>query len=302
MAVRRSRRSKGRRRKGTRRQKRQRGGALADDKQCIFIIWPLGTGFGNQLYVYAAALTLKRAFNLPIYALPDTNGHNTTDYRPLFKECIPIDMDPALQGRIDAASQPFKDTELFTKWSVPPATDKDICIRDKYLQNHASIMPVISDIRGPIMEELAKKYADVKVDSDSSCFLHVRRGDYVDIAGAALSSPYYQKGLDMLKDVAAIKTVYIVCEPSGKQWCIDQGFKTEKEVEWIDTPDELRAFYIMSLCKGGAILSRSTFSVWGAEFGADENPDSVIIYPSKWVESRDASNAMLPERWRMTEE
>jgi hypothetical protein len=69
---------------------------------------------------------------------------------------------------------------------IPPSTEKDICIRDKYLQNHSCIIPVISDMRAPIMDALAKKYTDVKVELDSSCFLHVRRGDYVNIPGATL--------------------------------------------------------------------------------------------------------------------
>jgi hypothetical protein len=292
-----------RRRKGSRRQRRQKGGnTLSGVKQGIFIMWPMGGGFGNQLYVYAAALVLKRKFNIPIYALPDTNTRETTDYyKTLFKECIAIEMSPEVEARINAAENPFKDTDLFTKWSVPPATDKDIVIRDKYLQNHSCIVPVISDIRAPIMDILSKKYTDVKVDSDSSCFLHVRRGDYVDMPNAVLPTSYYQAALDKIKDIDAIKTVYIVCEPSGKQWCIGQGFKTEKKIEWVDTPDELRAFYTMSLCRGGAVLSRSTFSVWAAEFGADENAKSAIFIPSIWMTSKSSKDCMFPERWEMIE-
>ena len=292
-----------RRRKGSRRQRRQKGGnTLSGVKQGIFIIALTNGGLGNQLYLYAVALVLKRKFNIPIYTLPYTTVRQTPDYyKMLFKECIAIENNSEVEARINAAENPFKDTDLFTKWSVPPATDKDIVIRDKYLQNHSCIVPVISDIRAPLMDVLSKKYTDVKVDSDSSCFLHVRRGDYVDINGAVLPTSYYQAALDKIKGIDAIKTVYIVCEPSGKQWCIEQGFKTEKKVEWVDTPDELRAFYTMCLCRAGAILSRSTFSVWAAEFGADENAKSAIFIPSIWMTSKSSKDCMFPERWEMIE-
>ena len=51
--------------------------------------------------------------------------------------------------------------------------------------------------------------------------------------------------------------------------------------------------YLMSLCKGGAIISNSTFSSWGAILGADEMPDSIIIYPKAWC-TGDSSRIHFP--------
>jgi len=50
---------------------------------------------------------------------------------------------------------------------------------------------------------------------------------------------------------------------------------------------------------GGAIISSSTFSCWGAYLGPNENSDSTIIYPNinPWDSSNTPNVNEFPSRW-----
>ena len=51
-------------------------------------------------------------------------------------------------------------------------------------------------------------------------------------------------------------------------------------------------------CRGGAVLSGSTFSAWGALLGPNENPESLIIYPATMQHLSGSKNPMsFPDRW-----
>ena len=70
--------------------------------KCIFV--PLGGGLGNQMYVYAAALTvMNKKKTLPMCLLPIKTDHSPTDYRlVLFKRGIPVE-DANIKERMNAA-------------------------------------------------------------------------------------------------------------------------------------------------------------------------------------------------------
>jgi len=98
----------------------------------------------------------------------------------------------------------------------------------------------------------------------------------------------------------AIKNIFVISD--DVPWCKEQKFetKTGKPLNWIDDPlkqkDELYTLYIMMLCLGGAIISASTFSSWGAILGPDQNPESMIIYPDIWI-TGPSQPIEFPPRW-----
>ena len=99
-----------------------------------------------------------------------------------------------------------------------------------------------------------------------------------------------------------ISSIYVLSDDMG--WCKEQSFSSPK-IKWADTDDiqkdELKSFYLMMLCMGGAIISASTFSSWGVMLGADQNPDSTILYPSNWFITGNSKQLMFPERWQRIE-
>ena len=52
----------------------------------------------------------------------------------------------------------------------------------------------------------------------------------------------------------------------------------------------------MSLCKGGAICSNSTFCWWGAFLGTYEKRNPVFV-PKKWISVKDDMSNLFPSEW-----
>ena len=55
--------------------------------------------------------------------------------------------------------------------------------------------------------------------------------------------------------------------------------------------NELHTLYCMIKCKGGAVISNSTFSWWGAILGENNK----VVYPKNWY--GDAKPTLFPEGW-----
>ena len=260
---------------GFRREKRAKG----------FII-RLGGGFGNQIFIYAGALALKHAFNVPVFlAAPENSGengnvHSKTDYRFLFKGCTPIEDD---DERIKQAKH-FKFNEAmsykyYDNNEIPIEEDSYIYFSYHWFQNYEYVKDVIPEVRESILPEFARLYPNLKIDNNSSAFIHVRRGDYLTsgFGYRMIPSKYYQKGLDILNNNNTIQTIYIISDDIA--WCKKEKWNSTKKIVFYDEPDEMKTLYLMSQCSKGAVISNSTFSLWGVLLGA-YHKNGVIIYPS----------------------
>jgi hypothetical protein len=265
--------------------------------KCLFV--PLGGGLGNQLYVYAASIAVKRKTGLPICLLPwKGNLHSKIDYTvELFKEGRPVDQEK-MKERIEGSKKLLeKVRNPHNAWgdsNINANGATNATLSGSFFQSYSSIKHVIPDMRTSFAEIFAKKYPKFKdtVESNNSAFMHVRRGDY---GSVSLSADYYNKGLDVLEPVQTIKNLYILSDDMC--WCKEQLWSTSKHIIFFDEKDELKTMYLMSLCLAGALISASTFSSWGAILGADQNPDSVIVYPDGWI-TGPSSRIQFPERWK----
>jgi len=270
-------------------------GGTGDDK-CIFV--PLHGGLGNQIYVYAAALTVKKKKGLSLCLLPAGNSPHkaVSDYREtLFKQGTPVDPE-SVKARMNLSKTVLeKIKEPHNAWvnaNIDGNATTNAKLNSTFFQSYSSILPVIPMIREDFQKVFQAAYPDFKIDSNSSAFMHVRRGDY---GSSSLSVEYYNKGLALLEPSTQIRNLYIVSDDIG--WCKQQTWATKKNIIFFEEPDELKTMYVMSLCLAGAIISASTFSSWGAILGADQNPDSIIVYPTDWISGR-SSQIHFPQRWK----
>jgi len=277
-----------------------------DTDKCLFVSLPTIGGLGNQLFVYAAAVVAKNKVGIPMCILPINNPHSSTDYRELlFKQGKPVESQE-VQPRRNAATRILdKVVKVHNTWAntnIVANGSKNLIVGDNYFQNYApirSVLPTIRDDFIKVFEERYKGYKDTI--PATSAFMHVRRGDYNNMS-ASLGADYYRKCLEIMEKVDKITTIYVLSDDMG--WCKEQGFSSPK-IKWADTEDlqkdELKSFYLMMLCMGGAIISASTFSAWGVMLGADQNPDSTILYPSNWFITGNSKQLMFPERWQRIE-
>ena len=240
-------------------------------------------GLGNQLYIYSAGKVMQKATGAQIFMVSPRdhvsykNPHSKMDYRPiLFKDITSIERDaPQFSDKIDARVE----RTFWHHWTADsiPSTDKYVFLYDHWYQNYPSIESVIPEVRRSVVNTLQGLYPDMKVDSGTA-FIHVRRGDYTE-SGYVLGMDYFNKALKAL-DNEGITSYYIFSDDI--RWCKEQKWDTDKNMKYIDEPDELKALYMMSQCRGGAVISNSTFSTWGAILGAHD-AGSRIVYPSKWL-------------------
>jgi hypothetical protein len=269
-------------------------GGKGEDK-CIFV--PFGGGLGNQLYVYAAALTVKKKIGLPLCLIPfKDNKHSKTEYTSvLFTQGTTVNQEE-VKARMNSSTkilEKVKDPHnAWTNANIPANATKNATLAGGYFQSYSSIASVIPTIREDFAKVFKERYPEVTVDSNTSAFMHVRRGDY---GAVSLGPDYYNKGLAVLEPVAAIKNLYLISD--DMPWCKEQKWTTTKNLIHLEEPDELKTMYVMSLCLAGALISASTFSSWGCILGADKNPDSVIVYPAGWI-TGPSSRIHFPERWK----
>jgi hypothetical protein len=226
--------------------------------------------------------------------------HSNKDYRKiLFTNTTPMNnSDPATKERMDKSATILGNVKNpHNAWSsndIVPTNGKNTVLPSTYFQNYKAIQGVIGEMRKDIVGKLENLYPDMKktVDSKTSAFMHVRRGDYHRF-GQALPKEYYQNALHELSKKGGIKKIYVLSD--DLEWCRQQRFTAENvEIQIHDEPDELKALYLMSLCEAAAIISASTFSTWGAIFGAQKNRKPLIIYPKKWFMSDDSSVLEFP--------
>jgi len=282
---------------------------VGGDDKCIFV--PLHDGLGNQLFIYAAGLVAKKKLGLPLCILRAGGpGHSSKNYREfLFTNSKSVESsDPVIKKRMNNSTGIFGGINgVHGRWvntNLVANTSKNIILPSTYFQNYQAIKGIIPEMRKQIVGALDKYCPDMKgkVDSATSGFMHVRRGDYHTSFGQSLGKVYYQNGLNELSKLDNLKKIYIFS--NDLPWCKEQGFTMShgKTIEMMDEPDELKTFYLMILCNRCALISASTFSLWAAIFGAATNVSPFIIYPKNWFLSGDSSALELPkedEGWRV---
>jgi hypothetical protein len=269
-----------------------RGG---NSDKCMYIhLGYNGSALGNQLFVYAAGIIgkMKSGYKLcMIYS--SGNPHVDADYRSLLIQ------GEAINGNADNNTISIhNDVHQYDLWD--DSTINVDGIHNYYMvgslyHNYKSIEPAIPIIREDFKKVFAEKYPGFKETIDSkSAFIHIRRGDFLKVVNPdhMTSVEYYKNGIKMLKD-AGITTIYLLSD--DLEWCKENldglGLTPYEE------KDEVKTLYLMSLCKGGAVLSPSTYSAWGAILGPDENNDSTIVYPEKWLQDKIENRVNFPSRW-----
>jgi hypothetical protein len=272
----------------------------------------MDVGLGNQLCIYAAALRLKEALkHWDICIPPLKQKHSDIDYRYLFKEGIPVERDDRriaragkIHDKIDTHYNAWNTKDLVvnsgTIFTNPKKNIRMKSLSDGgYYHNYSSIAPAIDTVRSDLLEELSKQYgseSDRIRNPSKAAFLHIRHGDYTSW-GWMSDASYYTKALKELEKT--MEDIYIISIKEGIEWANSEQILdgATRNIHSIDDDDELKVMYLMSLCKGGACISPSTYSMWGAILGPGTNPESSIYYPARWL-SRDADIMGLPAEWK----
>ena len=270
------------------------------DGKCVYANLGGGTGLGNQLFIYAAGIVVKNRTGLPLCLIrAHSNPHSKTNYTKVFKQGSGVNSsntDPKLKN----SKKLHEGQGVYNKWlnkNIPVNKSTNIFLSGGLYQNYESINSALPFMRGDFLKEFGELYPnefselkDPNIQKKTAC-VHVRRGDFVGIAQNS-SLEYFNSALALFENNKDIDTLYIISDDI--EWCKAQKWITTKKINYFGDPDEIKTLYLMMLCKGGFILSASTYSAWGAMLGADENQQSTIVYPKGW-----GLQLMFPSRWNM---
>lgn len=165
-----------------------------------------------------------------------------------------------------------------------------------YFQNpafFASIAPILRaelSLQTPLNQTNAALSESIRAQQES-CFVHIRRGDYLASANEfflKLGKPYYERAFKILKTCKPQAHLFIFS--NDMPWCkqhFTQGQTNDERISTLGLPfsfiegnDESAASFeleLMRACKNG-ISANSSLSWWAGYLAARE--DSLIITPT----------------------
>lgn len=133
----------------------------------------------------------------------------------------------------------------------------------------------------------------------NSIALHIRRGDYVSNAKAAIhhglcSLEYYQRAIDRMLEAVADPHFYVFSD--DLEWA-KANLDIDAPVKFVGHNVGQQAFQdlrLISHCKH-QIIANSSFSWWGAWL--NPNPHKIVIGPKKWFLVNKNTSTLFPPGW-----
>jgi len=250
------------------------------------------SGLGNQMFCIASTLGLACENNdsatFPQLAMPPFDFYGRTIFHKLPRVSV------------DTTSTYHEKPYTSTIYNKIPYTE-NLCIRGhfqsyKYFHEYRENILDMFCLPEYISEDIDKRHSGILENSDSSTSLHVRRGDYLKLAGHyhMLDMSYYQKAVDMQD------SEIVVVFSDDIEWCKKEISFDSKKVIFVEEEIDVVDMYLMSKMKNN-IIANSTFSWWAAYMNTDKNKK--VIGPKDWfgptrTDSNEVETAdLMPEDW-----
>lgn len=251
----------------------------------------LHSGFGNQIFQYALAMSLGAEHGFKTYILPSQgNVHSKRNYQDLFRLVA-----HATNADVPAnAIVVNRKKTAFEWWDVKTLATFHSVRLSGYHQNYRLFKSVVPRLSAELCTKFDKIYGATTWNPVSTGFIHVRRGDYFlsHIKMYNLQMDYYNEAIDRVQCInPGIKWVVV---SDDMAWCKAQTWPTIYPVEFFESADELKVFWCMLNCRAAAVIANSTYSYWGALLSAHQI-GSPIVYPKAW--HTECSPELFPDSW-----
>lgn len=249
----------------------------------------LHSGFGNQIFQYALAMSLEVVHGFKTYILPSQgNTHSKKNYQEFFKLVTHATNSPANAVTINRKKTPFD------WWDVKTLCTFHTVRLSGYHQNYRLFKSVVPKVATELRATFDKIYGAPTWNPLSTGFIHVRRGDYFlpHIKMYNLQMEYYEDAIYRIQSINP--EIKWIIASDDIAWCNAQTWPTIYPVEFFESDDELKTFWCLLNCKGAAIIANSTFSYWGALLSAHQ-VRSPIVYPAAW--HLENSPELFPSSW-----
>jgi hypothetical protein len=292
------------------------------------IVVRLMGGLGNQMFQYAAGLSLARKHKTKLridQSWFDLHREHVDAPRNYELECfrlpqafiapdqyVEITERPTIKRRVFLATKAVKKPKLRVYTEPHYQFDKGYLqlknnmVLSGFWQSEKYFAEYAADIREAFTfskepsdknKMLAQQIASLGKNSVS---LHVRRSDYANIKATKdthglMGLDYYREAIKAIEKKIDNPTFFIISDEP--EWC-KQHIKIKKhETVYVDhNTAGWRDMQLMSLCQNH-IIANSSFSWWGAWL--DQSPDKIVIGPKRWFADTTINTGdVLPKSWK----
>lgn len=261
-------------------------------------------GLGNQIFEYAFTQHLREKF--PNEKFYGNYGAKTTEHHGLeLDKWFNVELPPERWWIL-----PFIMIFYFYKQLFPKSVFLDLNQFEWVNQNAIVFYPFkfnknyIPSTENWLTWKIDENKLDVEnkrtlklIRETNSCFIHVRRGDYLssqykDLFEGCCTKEYYKKSIEYIKE--NVKNVQFICFSDDIGW-VKQNLNINNVifVNWNTEKKSPLDMYLMSQCKNG-IIANSTFSYWGANLGIKKQ---FVIYPQKWWNRKNGNPNIFMDGW-----
>ena len=235
----------------------------------MYVCGKLVGGIGNRLFTLAAAFRFANDNSLTCvidHKFVDHNAHSDTDYTTTVFAKFPT---ISISDNYIAIKHSPKNPVYYSELPSPISPSTCSWLMDGYFQHELFIKKLYSDFRELLTLPMKEK-------RPNTCFIHVRRGDYVNnwLHDIDLTA-YRQRAIQhIIKNVPIVNFLVV---SDDIPWCKKQDMF--KDFSFLNHQDEVDTLMEMAACDH-AICANSSFSWWGAYL--IENPSRVVTFPDKW--------------------
>ncbi len=290
------------------------------------IVVKLMGGLGNQMFQYAAGLSLATKKNTDLYI--DTSFLNEDDKGAYTKRHFELDMfniSVKIADKFILDQFNFNQTKLITKLKkLKPNLFKKIIYNEHqfhflttffklpvytYLNGFWQSENYFNECRSILLNQFSLKKSlsdnafeiDNKIKSTTSISLHIRRGDFLSLKSANhfhgfLPIDYYKNAINYINTKISNVTFFIFSDDID--WC-KNNFDFISNKEFVDGKFLALTIHeeliLMSNCQHN-ITANSSFSWWGAWL--NQNPEKIVIAPKNWFADKTINtNDLIPKSW-----
>jgi len=293
------------------------------------IIVSLFGGLGNQMFQYACgkaiATKLGVELKLDISLVNDRTPRKDFTYRDYELAVFNIEDEIATEAEVrkfipnlwnssEIQRQFYKIKRILTqkvlyteKLKFRYNSEIDTVRDNSYIYGYFQTERYFEHIRAELLERFRlKNQVDeknaaliMKMQSENSVSVHVRRGDYTNSPFSLLSvEDYYQKAIDFILEKVEVPVFYIFT--NDPEW-VEDNFKAlqiNKSIVTINFGNQsYMDMILMSNCRHN-ICANSSFSWWGAWLNT--NPNKIVVTPKSWFKSTEYVESiydLIPEKW-----
>lgn len=266
-------------------------------------------GLGNQMFIYAFYLQMKKRFpdiRIDLSDMMHYHVHHGYEMNHVFnlpkdEFCIPQTLKKVLEFLFFKTlierklKNPFEQYKQRPLW--PLVYYKGFYQSERYFEEIQDKVRQAFTFNESLINAQSKAMLRQLATDENSVSIHIRRGDYLQAkhwatTGCICQLPYYHNAIAEIKQ--RIKEPHFYVFSDDLEWVKENlSLDHATYIDWNTGADSWQDMMLMSHCRNH-IICNSTFSWWGAWL--NPNPQKAVVMPEKWFVNTPTPH-IFPKGW-----